>query len=120
LKYPWGNEISPQQANYAHTDNMWRGTSPVRTYPSNAFGLYDMAGNLWQWVGDWYDSDYYSSVAPDKPAVDPRGPARSTGYRVKRGGSFASEADKLRTSQLWSEEPVVRNETGFRCALSAL
>jgi formylglycine-generating enzyme required for sulfatase activity len=120
LKYPWGNEISPRQANYAHTDNTWRGTSPVRTYPPNAFGLYDMAGNLWQWVGDWYDRDYYSSGAPDKPAVDPHGPDHSTGYRVKRGGSFASEADHLRTSQRWSDEPVVRNDTGFRCALSAL
>jgi formylglycine-generating enzyme required for sulfatase activity len=120
LKYPWGNEIAPENANYDYPGNEWRGTSPVRSYSPNAWALYDMAGNLWEWVADWYDKNYYSSMASGKPAEDPHGPDRVSGYRVERGGSYNTRAELLRTSQRRSDEPVVRSaETGFRCVLTS-
>ena len=121
LRYPWGNDIRPDNANYGYVGNTRNGPSPVRTYPPNALGLYDMAGNLWEWVGDWYDRNYYSTLPSDTPVVDPHGPAKDTGSRVERGGSYHVSAERLRTSQRWSDEPVVRNaEIGFRCALTSL
>jgi formylglycine-generating enzyme required for sulfatase activity len=76
LKYPWGNDITPENANYA--DSKWNGTSPLRSHPANAWGLYDMAGNVWEWVADWYDENYYASLPPDKPVEDPPGPQSGT------------------------------------------
>lgn len=66
-------------------------TSPVRTYPPNNFGLYDMAGNVWEWCADWYRPDYYKQ----SPRKNPKGPDSSYDpdepgqmKRVQRGGSF--------------------------------
>ena len=109
LKYPWGDGITPENANYA--GSKWKGTSPVRSYPPNAWGLYDMAGNVWQWVADWYGEDYYAS----SPAEDPRGP-QSGKVRVLRGGSFSGGTRDLRASNRVSVGPVIRvGSIGFRC-----
>ena len=113
LKYPWGNEIAPENANYSWSK--WKGTSPVRSYPANAWGLYDMAGNVWEWVADWYGKDYYASLPPDKPAEDPRGPQSGT-IRVLRGGSFVNDAWSLRAA--YRCRGALGNWTvniGFRC-----
>ena len=81
LVYPWGDEISEKHANYGgHLD----GTSVVGSYPANDLGLYDMAGNVWEWCSDWYDDNYYSQSS-DR---DPQGPSSGKG-RVLRGGSWA-------------------------------
>jgi formylglycine-generating enzyme required for sulfatase activity len=87
LKYPWGNEITPQNANYSGSKR--KGTSPVHSYPPNAWGLYDMAGNVWEWIADWYGKDYYASLTSHTPPENPRGPQSGT-VRVLRGGSFGS------------------------------
>ncbi len=113
LRYPRGNEITAADANYA--GSKWKGTSPVRSYPPNAWSLYDMAGNVWEWTADWYDEDYYASLPSDRPAEDPRSPQSGT-LRVLRGGSFDNQAVFLRASLRSALEPVLTyNSVGFRC-----
>ena len=73
-----------------------RDFAPVGSFPSNAYALHDMAGNVWEWVGDWYRPDYYAALASlDRVAVNPQGPADSfdpaepgVRKRVQRGGSY--------------------------------
>jgi formylglycine-generating enzyme required for sulfatase activity len=114
LKYPWGNQIAPENANYR--GSKWKGTSPVRSYPANGWGLYDMAGNVWEWAADWYDRDYYGTLPLDKPAEDPRGPDRPTGVRVLRGGSFDGDSRYLRATNRVRNVPDSRlTLIGFRC-----
>ncbi|MCU0293390.1 MAG: SUMF1/EgtB/PvdO family nonheme iron enzyme [Thermoanaerobaculaceae bacterium] len=100
--YPWGDRLSHEEANYgkdsccgglAQGRDQWEHTSPVGSFAANGFGLVDMAGNVWEWVGDWYDGSYYGS----SPGTDPTGPASGT-HRVLRGGSWFSYPDKLRVS----------------------
>lgn len=123
LKYPWGNDITHENANYER-DARWKGTSPVGSYPANAWKLYDMAGNVFEWVADWYDGKYYSNTPSDRPANDPRGPDAGKfklpalgGERVCRGGSWYSGAWSLRAASRGTYEPGVRDILlGFRCA----
>ena len=80
--YPWGNEIDRSKANY---DINIGKTTKVGTYPANGYGLYDMAGNVWEWCKDWYDDYYYKT----SPKCNPKGPSSSPGsFRVIRGGSW--------------------------------
>ena len=58
LRYPWGNSISCTNANY---NNCVGSTTPVNSYAPNGYGLYDMAGNVWQWCWDWYDPNWYAN-----------------------------------------------------------
>ena len=125
LKYPWGNDITHENANYEA-----QGTSSVGSYPANGFGLYDMAGNVWEWVADWYNEDYYGSLPQDSPSPDPLEPVFSPpGMRVLRGGAWVVDPGSprkylrvvypryLRASSRFRSEPVVRNLTvGFRCS----
>ncbi|HZR26648.1 MAG TPA: formylglycine-generating enzyme family protein [Vicinamibacterales bacterium] len=92
LKYPWGNEIDPSRGNYLAdpTVKRQRGTRPTGTYAPNAFGLYDVCGNVWEWVSDWYAADYYGSG----DARDPKGPSSGT-MRVVRGGSWVNDEPSM-------------------------
>ncbi len=87
-------------------------TSAVGTYPANAWGLYDMHGNVWEWCSDWY-GDY-----PAKSVTDPSG-ARDALSRVSRGGGWSFGAAFCRSADRSGYAPSVRvNNLGFRVALS--
>lgn len=136
-KYPWGNE-HPEKGN--NKCNSWQGdfpmlnlnkdgferTAPVKSYPSNAYGLFDMAGNVWEWCHDWYRADYYQNLSKEKVLLNPSGPQNSfdpdephTPKKVVRGGSFLchdSYCSSYRVSARMKSSPDTGLEhTGFRC-----
>ena len=107
--YPTGITIERTQANFFSSD-----TTAVKSYPPNRLGLYDMAGNVYEWCQDWYGYNYYevSMQTPDSP----KGPLQGV-YRVLRGGCWKSLQDDLRCSHRHRNNPGVVNRTyGFRCA----
>jgi formylglycine-generating enzyme len=110
-RFPWGDEdISPGLANY---DNQ-EGSTPVGSYRPNGYGLYDMAGNAWEWVADYYDAKYYSR----SPLRDPRGPEQGSS-RVLRGGTWLLFARYCRVSYRFRNSPNFRASlVGFRVARS--
>jgi formylglycine-generating enzyme required for sulfatase activity len=113
MKYAWGNDLTPKNANYA--GSKWGGTSPVRSYPASAWGLYDMVGNVWEWVADWYDAKYYTTLPLNEPTEDPPGP-QSGKLRVLRGGSFLSDSRGLRAASRHFFAPGAEYKgLGFRC-----
>jgi len=87
LRYPWGNDIDASRGNFL-TDpatKPQRGTRSTGTYPPNAFGLYDVCGNVWEWIADWYSPEYYGFG----DMRDPRGP-QAGNMRIVRGGSWVN------------------------------
>ncbi len=113
-RYPWGDDVSHNDANYSGTGGKdiwsdWAG--PVGSFSPNGYGLYDMAGNVWEWCSDWYDSGYYAR----SPRENPKG-ANSSSYRVLRGGSWVSYSSILRAaSRVWSGPSRRFSDYGFRC-----
>ncbi|MBY0529862.1 MAG: SUMF1/EgtB/PvdO family nonheme iron enzyme [Rhabdochlamydiaceae bacterium] len=107
--YPTGSDIERSQANFFSAD-----TTAVMSYPPNAYGLYDMAGNVYEWCQDWYDYHFYdhSVQEPDNP----KGPLQGV-YRILRGGCWKSLKEDLRCAHRHRNNPGVMNGTyGFRCA----
>ncbi len=134
--YPWGNEHV--NAGKPKT-NSWEGkfpylneqkdgyvkAAPVKSFSPNGYGLYDVAGNVWEWCSDWYDYNYYKSLV-GKTTVNPKGPAKSydpedtyTAKRSLRGGSFLcndSYCSGYRVARRMKSSPDTGLEhTGFRC-----
>lgn len=108
--YPWGDDIDPSLANYDNRD----GTTPVGSYPPNGYGLYDMAGNVWEWVSDWYDATYYRRSLQQNP----QGPEKGT-VRVLRGGAWLLFPQFCRAAYRFRNSPDFRfNLIGFRLAQS--
>lgn len=133
-EYAWGNEQTPAgkwraniwQGRFPKENTLgdgYAGTSPVEAFPPNGFGLYDMAGNVWQWCADWYRSDYYAQ----SPAANPPGPKESfdpeepgAKKRVQRGGSYLcndSYCGGYRPGARMKCTPDTGlSHSGFRCA----
>jgi len=116
--YPWGDdspvctEGAPNGAQYGPCAE--NGAIAVKTFSPNGFNLFDMAGNVWEWVGDWYSSDYYQN----SPADNPTGP-ESGSSRVLRGGSWVNVDSVLRVSyRLWNLPDNFYSDIGFRCVRS--
>ncbi len=133
-RFSWGANISHDLANY-YADNVYLWdisatygyhpdylsesaphTAPVGRFAPNGFGLYDMAGNVFEWCWDWWNSDYYSS----SPTTDPRGPATGSA-RVLRGGAWSNNGSYCRPAyRFWEEPGELRSDIGFRLTRSIL
>lgn len=133
-RFPWADpNISHSRANYyarpgsypydesptignhpAWNDGIWPYTAPVGTFSANGYGLYDMAGNVWEWCNDWYDSNYYDK----SPYDNPEGPTSGT-YRVLRGGCWDAIALDCRVAHRFDYViPFIRySYIGFRVVL---
>jgi formylglycine-generating enzyme required for sulfatase activity len=115
--YPWGEGIDCNLANYYDGSKYCVGdTSKVGSYHNgiSPYGLFDMAGNVWEWVADWYNSTYYSS----SPSSNPLGPS-SGDYRALRGGSWVSSGDSARSAFRRGYSPSNTYDLlGFRCSRS--
>ena len=112
-RFPWGNERTQAQAKVTwdvqgHIQEPC--TSTVGGFPANGFGLFDMAGNAWEWCGDWFGKHYYER----SPSEDPMGPT-SGEYRVVRGGSWNAGPVDFRVSGRGAFDPSERFYVGFRC-----
>jgi len=114
--YPWGNEVPTRlHANYGRKEwNNHLALVPVGSFEEgrSSYGIYDMAGNAWEWVSDWYDYDYYKN----SPRRNPTGP--TTGEdKVVRGGSWLYVPEFLRSAHRFAAQPTNRHfGYGFRCA----
>jgi formylglycine-generating enzyme required for sulfatase activity len=137
-RYPWGDEFRPDgkwmanthQGHFPVSDtgaDGYTGIAPVAQFPPNGYGLYDMAGNVWQWTSDWYRPDYYQQLAtaggvarnprgPDSP-YDPTEPSEKK--KVHRGGSFLCTdqycARYVVGTRGKGEVTTGTNHLGFRC-----
>ena len=119
-RYPWGDNIDGSKANYSNSGDPYETgsypwTTPVDYYPANGYGLYDMAGNVWDWCNDWYSATYYGS----SPYDNPTGPAFGMG-RVLRGGCWFFGADTCRIAIRFNIGPSGRSSSGgFRVVLGS-
>ncbi len=114
-RYPLGDEAPDAgrvyRANGSGAADGYAYTAPVGSFAPNGYGLYDMAGNVWEWCTDWYDSGYYANSPPNKPL----GPDSGSG-RVLRGGSWGNGPYGLRVANRHNLTPTVpHNRVGFRC-----
>ena len=126
--YAWGDELTPGGRHYC---NIWQGTfperdlaadgyagtCPVRAFPANGYGLYNVAGNVWEWCADWFSPDYHRTASRRDPSGPPRG-----SNRVMRGGSFLchrSYCNRYRVAARTGNSPDSSTANlGFRCARS--
>ena len=135
--YPWGNEFRPGgkwmantwQGNFPSSDtgqDGWKGVAPVKEYPPNPYGLYDLSGNVWEWCSDWYRADSYEADAKRGVVRDPKGPKDGLDTeepgakkRVHRGGSFLCSdqfcARYILGTRSKGEISTGTSHLGFRC-----
>jgi formylglycine-generating enzyme required for sulfatase activity len=124
-KYPLGDNISRDHANYRGTGGRdeWSRTAPVGSFPPNGYGLYDMAGNMWEWCLDEYDLGFYAKSPRRNPFAG--GDMLSVTHnitnvkaaRVLRGGSWSLDGLNLRVALRYRVDPAGTDAfIGFRCA----
>ena len=137
LRYGWGNELAPQgrymanifQGSFPNHDLAQDGfssTSPVKSFPPNQYGLYDMIGNVWEWTSDLYDPGYFTIISENSLSVNPKGPDKSFDpnepYAVKyvtKGGSFLCASDYCTNYRPSARQATAfdsgQSHIGFRC-----
>ena len=126
-KYPWGNKITAKDANYKRNIG---DTTPVGTFPQdrpNAYGLYDMAGNVWEWCLDEHEFGHYDSFSANTTTIsithwlmDNFTHIDADSNRVFRGGSWASKAESVRCASRFVTAPSKAYfGVGLRCAMTA-
>jgi formylglycine-generating enzyme required for sulfatase activity len=109
--YPLDSSDSRSKANFA--GDTYDGLAPVGKFDPNRFGLYDMAGNVWEWANDWFSASYFAADA----VTDPKGPATGKEH-VIRGGSYDSKPEEyLRISYRKGYGSVPTPGVGFRCVI---
>lgn len=139
-RYVWGNELQPRKR---HMCNIWQGsfpehnsaadgyvgTAPSKSFPRNGYGLYNMAGNVWEWCADWFSPTWHRREVPET-RIDPQGPSRSEApfkdgerpWKVMRGGSYLchdSYCNRYRVGARTANSPdSSTGNGGFRCAAS--
>jgi formylglycine-generating enzyme required for sulfatase activity len=126
----WQCNIWQGKFPYKNTaDDGFEGTAPVKSYKPNGYGLYDMAGNVWEWCADWYDRGLYRRRAGKDVINNPKGPAKTIDpqrpfmpQRVQRGGSFLcndSYCSRYRPSARHGCSPDTgMSHVGFRCVMT--
>lgn len=138
--YPWGNQLKPDGKWMANifeglfpgkdlAQDGFGGIAPVKQFPANGYGLYDIAGNVWEWCNDWYKDDYYQTLASQSVVKNPQGPSDShdpaepnAKKKVQRGGSFLC-TDQYCTRYMVGtrgkgEYRSATNHIGFRCVMN--
>ena len=123
-RLPWGDELTPGD----HRCNVWQGTfpdhntlddgylgtAPAQSFRPNGYGLYNMAGNVWEWCADWFSADWHLSRARDNPRGPPNGD-----HKVLKGGSYLchdSYCNRYRVAARYANTPdSTTGNAGFRC-----
>ena len=116
-EYPWGDDesLARDYANYSGTGgkDKWDKCAPVSSFKPNGYGLFDMAGNVYEWCADWYSGDYYRQ----SPCRNPEGPEDGS-RKVARGGAWRHKVCYSRCASRSSLAPEKTfSDFGFRCAM---
>ncbi|MDZ4715394.1 MAG: formylglycine-generating enzyme family protein [Cytophagales bacterium] len=139
-RYSWGTEYRPQGKFMANTfqgvfpganegEDGFKGSSPVKTFPPNGYGLYDIIGNAWEWTADYFDATYYKELSRSRLTVNPMGSTKSydprepfAEKRVTRGGSFLCATDYCVNFRPSARQGTAfdsgSSNVGFRCVVS--
>ncbi len=114
-EFPWGDIFDATKEQARGGLKLRDNTSPVGSYPPNKYGLYDMAGNMWEWVADWFSV----KGLPPEVLYNPKGVRRGT-MKVRRGGAWSDSINAMRAGWRDRSHPFSRgfNDIGFRCALN--
>lgn len=136
-RYSWGSEFAPQGKQMANTfqgsfpirnlkEDGFADTSPVKSFPPNNYGLYDMIGNVWEWTSDWYDVNYFKTLSKTLVSDNPTGPDRPNdplepyaSKRVTKGGSFLCASNYCTNYRPSARQGTAydsgQSHLGFRC-----
>ena len=140
-RFSWGKEFRPQQKYMANTfqgvfpgnniaEDGFGGSSPVKNFPPNRYGLYDMIGNVWEWTSDYYNESYFSKLARAGVTLNPKGSDKSydprepfAEKRVTKGGSFLCANDYCVNYRPSARQGTAfdsgQSHMGFRCVVAA-